>query len=215
MRATSIAGVLVVLAACACGGIEGSGKAAKEARELPPFSAVEVSGAFRVQIAVATGPAPRVELEGDDNLLPHVRAVVVGERLTLDLDTWRVSPRVPLVATVRTAALRTLEINGANTLTATGVVGDELSVEANGSTTVTLKGQVTRLALDLNGSAEVDALGLTTTASDVDIAGSGHVSVCATDTLRIDIAGSGDVTYACDPRTLEQQVTGSGRVMKK
>jgi len=215
MRLVLIAGALVVLTGCLCSRIEGSGKSARETRELAPFAVVEVSGVFRVAIAVATGPAPRVEIEGDDNLLPHVRATVVGDRLTLDLDTWGVSPRLPLVATVRTPSLRAIEANGANTVNATGVVGDELAVEANGSTGIALKGQVGRLRLDLNGSAEVDALGLVSKSSDVDIAGSGNVVVCATEKLRIDLSGSGEVAYACEPESIEQDITGSGRVVKK
>lgn len=215
MRIALLAALAVLLSGCMCSRVEGSGKGAKETRSLAPFTSVDVSGAFRVAIVVATGVSPRVELEGDDNVLPHVRATVVGERLTLDLDTWSLSPRQPLVATIRTTALRAVETNGAITLGAEGLNADDFTFEANGSAKATLKGQVKRLTLDLNGSAEVDALALTTSTSIVDIAGSGEVSVCATDLLRVDLSGSGDVAYACDPDTIEQDVTGSGRISKK
>jgi len=215
MRAVVVFGMSLLLAGCLCNRLEGSGKSARETRSLAGFDALEVSGAFRVHVVVATGPAPRVELEGDDNLLPHVHTTVTGTRLVIDVDTWNYSTRLPLALTVRTTSLRLLQVNGSNTVTAEGIVGDDLVVEANGSATVNLKGQVARLSLDLNGSAEIDALGLTTRVSIVDIAGSGSVSVCATDDLRIDIGGSGDVSYACEPDSIEQDIAGSGRVLKK
>lgn len=214
-RVLGLTGLLWLAAGCLCDRIEGSGQPGKDTRSVAPFEAVELSGAFRARVVVAAGTSPRVELEGDDNLLAHVRTATTGDLLVVDLDTWSLSPRLPLVVVVRAATLKAIEVNGANTVTAEGLVRDEFSVEANGSATITLKGQVGKLSLDLNGSAEVDALALTTRATSVDIAGSGHVAVCATDDLHIDISGSGDVAYACEPDRIEQEIDGSGRVTKK
>ena len=47
------------------------------------------------------------------------------------------------------------------------------------------------------------------------MSGSGIASVYASDVLDIQMSGSGTLTYTGDPKQLTQQISGSGKLIKK
>jgi hypothetical protein len=49
----------------------------------------------------------------------------------------------------------------------------------------------------------------------VDMSGSGVASVHASDALDLHMSGSGTLTYTGDPKQVTQQISGSGKVIKK
>ena len=55
-------------------GQPGSGTAKSEVRELQPFTEVDVGGVVNVELAI--GATQRVEVSGDDNLVPLVTTAV-------------------------------------------------------------------------------------------------------------------------------------------
>ena len=77
----------IVLAGCdiASGpSLRGSGVAKTETRAVGDFSEIEVANAIRLDATV--GPATSLVLTTDDNILPHVKTVVSGERLRIYVD---------------------------------------------------------------------------------------------------------------------------------
>lgn len=67
----AVAGAVAVTACSTGSGEKGSGTEASEARQLPPFSAVEVSG--QADAVVRIGEPRKVTVRGDDNLLERVK----------------------------------------------------------------------------------------------------------------------------------------------
>ena len=67
----------------------------------------------------------------------------------------------------------------------------------------------------VSGSGRYQAEQLTSKTVKVDISGSGVASVRASDVLDIQMSGSGTLTYTGDPKQVTQQVSGSGKVIKK
>ena len=76
---------LMALSACMIGGIHGSGVRKTEKRDLGPFTAIETSGAFEVNV-ICQKPAS-FEIEADDNILPLVETEVRGGVLHLRCGT--------------------------------------------------------------------------------------------------------------------------------
>ena len=70
---------LIGVAGCNWIGVQGSGHARAEVRNTPAFSAVSVDGSIDADIAI--GPGSRVELTGDDNIVPLITTEVHGDRL--------------------------------------------------------------------------------------------------------------------------------------
>src|SRR5438132_13899860 len=67
---------LLAQSACMMVGIHGSGVRKAEKRDLGPFTAIETSGAFEVNVTCQK-PAS-FEIEADDNILPLVESEVRG-----------------------------------------------------------------------------------------------------------------------------------------
>src|SRR5690242_7106192 len=67
--------VVVTFAGCKFGrGVAGSGNRKTEKRDLKPFSAIDTSGAYEVNVTCQKPPS--VEIEADDNLLPLIKTEV-------------------------------------------------------------------------------------------------------------------------------------------
>jgi hypothetical protein len=69
--------------------------------------------------------------------------------------------------------------------------------------------------LKISGSGRYQAEQLTSETVKVDMSGSGVASVHASDALDLHMSGSGTLTYTVDPKQVTQQISGSGKVIKK
>src|SRR3954471_12319517 len=143
---------LVVLAGCNFVGTKGSGTAKTEVRPVAAFSAIELAGSFDVEVSIG---APRLELSGDDNLLPLIASDVSGDRLVLRT-TGNIRPSLPLVAKVAVPSLTAVELTGSGTMTLHGVTADALAVRLRGSGTVRGDGTAHQLSADVTGSGDVE-----------------------------------------------------------
>jgi hypothetical protein len=204
---------LVVLAGCSWigGGVAGSGKATSEVRTVGNFQAIEVGGALGVDVAMAA--EPRVEISGDDNLVPLVTTEVKSGKLEIGTRK-NMRPSVPLVARVAVPQISGLEVSGSSVVTLHELRGDRLSLEVTGSATVRGDGTVQQLDIEVSGSGGLTLDRLNAERATVTISGSGSVTVAASKSLDVHISGSGLVTYTGNPE-VKQDISGSGRLVKR
>ena len=97
----AVAGAVAVTACSTGSGEKGSGTEGSEARELPPFSAVEVSG--QADAVVRIGEPRKVTVRGDDNLLEQVKTEVSGDTLEVSQDE-DIDPDLGITVEVRIPA---------------------------------------------------------------------------------------------------------------
>jgi Putative auto-transporter adhesin, head GIN domain len=213
--------VLVVLLACGacwacwgCGwtGVEGSGNATSQVRQVTGFDAIEVAGA--VNIDVALSPHERVEISGDDNLVPLITTELVGKHLKIDTRK-NVRPKLPLIAHITAPRISAIEVSGSSRVTLHGIREDSLTIDVSGSGTIRGDGAVSNLSISLSGSSNVELMQLPAQIATISITGSGNVDVSASRTLAVNITGSGNVRYSGNPENVTQAITGSGRVVKR
>ena len=91
---------------------------------------------------------------------------------------------------------------------------DLSGVEIDGSGKFDTQGgfpQQQKLAIEINGSGNVDLMDMPAASTDVAIHGSGKVHVNAKNDLDVEIAGSGSVVYGGNPH-ISQTIMGSGEV---
>ena len=230
--AVGAAGALLCLAAWA-ETVTGTGRAATEIRPVADFNAVAVGGALRLE--VRQGTAPRLQVQGDDNLLPLLETRV--ERGRLEIRPKRgvdLRPKQPIVVTLDVVTLKSLSAAGANRVsvsglktpalaldlsgsseaTLRGLVADTLNVDLAGSGDVEAEGSATRFEVAIAGSGDVRATALKSQEVKVSIAGSGDARVAAARKLDASIAGSGSVGYVGEP-AVRQSIVGSGRVRRE
>src|SRR5829696_9109223 len=65
-------------------GIKGSGVAKSEQRPIAEFTEIDVGGAVNLELTV--GPATKLEVTTDDNLLAHVKTESANERLKISME---------------------------------------------------------------------------------------------------------------------------------
>ena len=161
----------------------------------------------------AIGPEPRVEITGDDNIVPLITSDVHGDRLEIGTrKSFR--PSVHLIARITVPRLTGIGLIGSGDITAHGVQSDRLGVTLSGSGTIRADGTAHEARVELTGSGTVALDQLAAERAAVTVSGSGDVAVAAGKALDVTITGSGDVTYRGDPE-LKKQVTGSGSVKKR
>jgi hypothetical protein len=187
-------------------GIAGSGHASAEERAIGGFRSVELHGALQAEIHV--GPAVRLTVSGDDNLLPHLRTRLVGDALVADTDA-DVAPRLPLKVTLDIPALRSLSLSGACGATVAGLQGGRLSLVASGASAIAAKGTADELTVNAHGASRVDARELRVPSVVVRLSGASHADLCAGSALDLQASGASSVDSYCHPGQLKQDITGA------
>lgn len=84
--------------------------------------------------------------------------------------------------------------------------------EIAGSGTVITAGAIDDLKIEIAGSGRADFGKVVSRRADVDIGGHGEVDIAPTDYAKIDIGGSADVNLHSNPKQLETDIGGSGRI---
>lgn len=191
--------------------IEGSGVAGSEAREVPEFRAVRLDGGFDVR---ATVGAPRsVVVEGDANLLEHVRTRVEDGVLVLDFAPGSYRMHLPLRVAVTNPTLGAFEVDGAGDVELVGLRGERFGLSIRGAGDVTASGDVEVLDVSIAGAGDADLFALASQRASVSISGAGDVSVAASERLDAAISGAGDVRYRGSPQ-VSKSISGAGSVKR-
>ena len=214
--ATLAAVVLIALVTAGCssgggGGTEGSGNVQTQTRQVPPFTAIDFSGAGTVTVE-QTG-TDSLQVEADENIQPLLTSEVQGTTLKLGVRPDANIGRATVNYRITVAQLGGIVLSGAGTVTATGVDGADLSLANSGAGSVTVSGRTEALNVDLIGLGAVDARGLVAQTADVSVGGAGTATVNAARTLDARITGVGNIVYVGNP-AVTQNVSGFGTVSR-
>ncbi len=215
-RTVGLLAVLVLLGGCHWGGLRegtsGSGKTKVEKRSLSGFKAVNVSGAYEVEI-VAQKEAG-VELEGDDNLLPLVRTEINNG--VLDIFNERpFSTRNAIRVRISAPQLDAVSTSGASDIVVSNVKSDDFNLSTSGASNLKVSGEARTFALEMSGAGEVDAKDLRSEKVSVNSSGAAEATVYATEDLYVSASGAGTVNYYGDPKNVSQNVSGGASISKK
>jgi hypothetical protein len=107
-----------------------------------------------------------------------------------------------------------LEIAGSGHIDMSQVEARKASVGIHGSGTVNAKGKIDDVKIEIAGSGNANFGQMQTRTARVDISGHGDVHIAPSEQAKIEISGSGDVYLHSDPKTLDTDMHGSGRVHK-
>jgi hypothetical protein len=201
--------VSVDTSAGSSGRVVGNGQPASEQRPIGPVTAIHSDGAF--ELAVKVGPAPKLTIETDKNLLPIVETKVSNGRLDLFTDrSYSVDGRIKV--TVSSPNITDISASGSNRVNVEGLAGGPLSISLNGSNHAVLAGMVAALTCRLSGSNQLTANQLTADSANVTVSGSGNASVDARQRIVAEISGAGSVAVYGNPRERSTQVNGAGKI---
>jgi hypothetical protein len=189
--------------------VQGNGQNIVERREVASVDGIDISGPMQVEVRV--GAAPSLQVEGDSNLLPLLRTDATGGMLRVWVE-GSVRTTNPLRVTYTTPQLHQISSNGSGRLSVTGLNGGPLNLTQNGSRSVQLAGNVSRLDARLNGSGMVSANGLESGTIVASLNGSGRLDLGRVngDTLSVELHGSGGVNASGNVRSMNVRLHGSG-----
>jgi Putative auto-transporter adhesin, head GIN domain len=192
-------------------GLQGSGVAATDTRDLPPFGAVELAGSNIVTIRV--GEEQSVVVRADNNLINHVTTAVQDGSLVIGNIPGSYTPKSPMSVTVSVPSLDALTLTGSGVIAVTDIEASSLTVRLPGSGVLRASGAATKLDVTLGGSGDAQLEQLV--ASDVRavVSGSGRIVLTATESLDASVSGSGAIMYGGNPQEVTKSITGSGAII--
>ncbi len=139
--------------------VRGSGRPAREAREVPPFEGVEVGGG--IHVTVTTGPRKAVEIEADDNVLPLVETRVEDGKLKIHFKRHNLWNSGDVNVTVQQPRFSSLDASGGSSIDALLAPTPDLSLETSGGAVIVARGlEVGRLAASASGGARLELAGV-------------------------------------------------------
>jgi hypothetical protein len=214
LRWRVVLAMLTVMLLAACSITSGSGQITSESRQVSGFSKVELSGSGELTIE-QTG-TESLTISAEENLLPKLTSEVSGDTLVLrSTSNAKIIPTQPIKYSLTVKDLSGLAVSGSGSVTMSKLATVALSTNISGSGAVTASGTADQQDLKISGSGRYQAEQLTSKTVKVDMSGSGVASVHASDALDLHMSGSGTLTYTGDPKQVTQQISGSGKVIKK
>ncbi|MGE5681054.1 MAG: head GIN domain-containing protein [Bacillota bacterium] len=193
-------------------GVRGSGVSKTETRNLDKFSAVEVGGAFYVDIV--NGESPSIQLSGDDNILPLIKTEVRDN--TLYITTKKsINPKKKMRLRIATENLERVDESGACDVNITNVNSDRFIMDISGASKINVSGKTRELMLDLSGAGKVNARDLIAEKADVEISGAAKAEVYVSEDLRADISGVGNLDYYGNPKKISKDISGVASVTQR
>lgn len=185
--------------------------AAGEPRAADGANSVEFLGPGTLLLE-QTGSDGTVSVDAPAELLPLIRTDVAGGRLTVGMAPGTAPNNAgSVVYRVKVAELVELRASGGGTIEASGISGDTLTVENDGSSDIEMSGTTGRLRLLLTGSGNFDGAGLRAETVSAVLKGSGDAVVSVTERLEANLSGSGGLEYLGDPQ-VTRSTSGSGEV---
>ena len=212
--------------------VNGNGVIKKEARNVTGFSGIDVAGPFNV--VLVQGSTYSIEVEGDENLLPHIQIQKSEGNLDIsEEDGFDLRSRNGITVRIQLPDVNELSVSGSGSIKSETLINNSKSisisiagsgdvdvevktpateVEIGGSGKATLSGSTRKLDIGIGGSGDCLAEDLLSEDCDVSIGGSGTARVFASVSLKGSIGGSGNIYYRGEPKNLTKSIGGSGSI---
>jgi Putative auto-transporter adhesin, head GIN domain len=215
-RTIVVLALAVALGGCHWGGFgggkAGSGKMKLEKRPVAAFKAVNISGAYEVEIVAQKEQG--LEIEGDDNLLPLIRTEVNDGVLNISNEK-SFSTRNPIRVRISVPQLDAISTSGASDLVVSNVKSEAFNIDTSGASNIKISGEAKAFDLGMSGAGEVDAKDLRAQMVSVNSSGAAEAHVYASEELRVEASGAGSVNYYGDPKNVSEEVSGAASISKR
>ncbi|NWG92323.1 MAG: DUF2807 domain-containing protein [Parvularculaceae bacterium] len=197
-----------VLAALISGAAAGEGGSEERTIELKDFTAIEVSGAYELDVEV--GGDYSIRLSGPPEEMQRAEATV--ENGTLVLDTKKRlrgikhhGDRSGLSAEVTMPTLDRVMVSGVTDADIRGVDAGAFKVNLSGVGEVTIAGRCGNLHARVSGVGELNAEALRCGVADVSLSGMGEAAVFAREAATAEVSGMGEINIYGSPKKVEKR----------
>lgn len=217
MKLMVLSAALIVLAAsCTKDGIIGSGTVKTEERNLNAFTKISVEGSTNIH--VTEGDNFKVSVKAYANLLPYLKTRVENGVLRVKFENHKNVSNDNSEVFITLPVLNGLSASGSADVDVKGIFESTQQFDANisGSSDISIENSVVeKLNISITGSGDFKSFGLQAKEADITISGSGDVELTVSEKLKAKIRGSGNVYYKGTPAAIDDDISGSGDVIKK
>ncbi len=219
--------------------IEASGNPVSVTQPVQGFDQISLDGVGK--LVIVQGETEALTILTDENFLPYFQAEVKGNTLALglskaargvnlggpdargvDLVTYELVVKdlraleIAGAALVEMPALETdqltIHLEGVSELEIQSLDADQLSLQIEGTGSLIISGKVREQQIVQEGTCNYYAAELESEETTLELAGTGDVTVLATETLDVELSGLGNVVYYGNPQ-VTQNVSGMGRLI--
>lgn len=213
--------------------INGNGTVVDENRTITSFTALDVSGSYKILFSLADTFS--LQISAESNLLPRIVTKVENNRLIVRTEKgFSLLESKPMIIKIAAPTIKDINMSGSSQFVCeeiietssfkaslsgsckieTGVNTNQMESNLSGSGSVKITGGSSQVSkYNISGSATITALEHSTKIANIRISGSGTVWLQVSDHLDVNISGSGEVNYLGNP-TIESSISGSGRINK-
>ena len=188
----------------------GSGDLVTEQRTVAAFSAVEVSGALRVELDRG---ALGIEIEFDDNLIERVETAVRNGEISIRCPDC--SPSSHSVIRLSAPDIEAIEVSGASRVRAFDVDEQSLKLSISGASRIEISGQVELLEIDGSGASVVDGPDLRVERLDVNLSGASRAEIRVIERVEGDLSGASHVDLAGNEDPVIDVDTSAGSSIRR
>lgn len=204
---------------------------AQEKRTVETYNKIHVSGSFEVKIV--SGEPGNIVLQGDKDATSRIITTVQDGTLIIkpEYNFVKQGKNVSSVKiTVPATSLTELSLKGSGTVSSSTTIGTDISINLNGSGTISmrvdnnkcaakisgsgdlkLRGRTQNFTCEVIGSGTANALDLDTSSAEAEIAGSGDILVAPKNAIKGRITGSGTIAFSGNPKNKDLKQSGSGK----
>ena len=193
-------------------GEKGSGNIRTEKREMSEFKAIDVSGAFFVEITVQKDFS--IEVESDDNLLPFVKTESDGETLKIESEK-KLNSSNPIKIKISAPDIENLQLSGASNVSIVSLNNESLNIDTSGASKISCEGQTGNLTIDMSGASSLNGEKLSAENVSVDSSGASKATVSVKNSLKADLSGASKVVYYGNPTEIEKKTSGASSIVGK
>jgi hypothetical protein len=167
--------------------------------------------AIRATANYAPGNDDKVHATGDPQVLAHLR--VRDGTVEMDCHGWR-DRDADVNITLPGRAFGKFILTGTGKMNLDRLNQASLKVQVAGVTTIKANGKVDDLSIEMAGVSKADFGQVTGRKANVKMAGVSKADIAPSDEANIEIAGPSEVTLHSNPKKLETEIAGPGRIHK-
>ena len=222
---------VTIFIACDLNFKRGNGNIEVREFEVEEFHKIYVGGNYNLTLIPAK--KNRVVIETDENLFRYINVESFDESLNIN-NVHKLKGSEGIFIDVYYQQIDQISSTGASKIGHEGILeaeslGIDLSgagsvnleintglvkVEMSGAGVIELSGRTDRQEAHISGAGGMMSEGLKSRECDVNLSGVGGANVYVTEKLEASITGIGGITYSGNPKLIEKQVSGLGKIMR-
>lgn len=209
----------------------GNGNIEIQEIELDKFNTVNIGGNYDVTLIKSN--ENKVIIETDENLFPYINTEVFNQSLNIN-SVHQLKSTEGTTIEIYYTQIHHIHSTGASNIEHRGILENEnltidlsgigsieleiksttLSTNLTGAGVITLYGNTDLMETHISGAGGLRAFGLKSSECSINLSGLGGAEIMATEKLEATITGVGGIVYAGNPKIIEKQITGFGKIKR-